>query len=57
MKTTHIPVQVPDWMTHIAQDKDGTWHAFDSRPYQGEYNWFTGTDEDNPIAECDPNPN
>jgi len=35
-KTIDIPVQVPDWVTHIAQNLDGMWFAYGKKPVEDE---------------------
>lgn len=26
-------IEIPDWVTHIAQDKDGDWYGYNTKPY------------------------
>ena len=39
-KTIPIPVQVPDWVTHIAQDEDGCWGVYDCKPVKSTCCWM-----------------
>ena len=41
MKTIDIPVQVPDWTTHIAMDSDGCWSAYADKPNDDGVMWLS----------------
>ena len=58
MKTVLIPVQVPDWVTHFAQNADGHWRVFEIEPKEGERDWVSiGFWRHRFIFNGDPNPN
>ena len=58
MKTVDVPVQVPDWVTRIAQDKSGDWFMYENRPISSKDYWVAdGGKWETLVLCCEPNPN
>lgn len=32
--------QIPNWAEYVAQDKDGTWWAYEAEPNQSDNGWY-----------------
>lgn len=38
MDISHL--ELPDWVTYIAQDKDGAWWGYEVEPLQHDHGWY-----------------
>lgn len=58
MKTTPIEVPIPDWAKCVAQDRDGSWWAYEITPKpEREDRWNAHHGKHEFIANSAPNPN